>query len=98
MELISINAVKEGQVIARAVTTQNGAVLCPVGFTLSGSIIERLKNAGVESVVVEGGEASGPSAEERIALLKKRFAAVDDAVMLQLKAVIERRLSVMSIE
>ena len=50
MELLNILAVKDGDVVARAITNTNGAVLCPVGFVLSANVIERLKNAGVESV------------------------------------------------
>ena len=95
MELLNISNVKPGQTLARAITNADGAVLCPTGFKLTESAIERLKNAGVDSVVIEGGEDSGPSMEQRIAELRERFEGIDDPIMLQLKATIEKRLSFM---
>lgn len=98
MELVSIVGVKPGQVLARAVTARSGAVLCPAGFRLTESAIEHLKHAGIESVVVEGGESERATAEERIAELNRRFESVDDPIMLQIKATIENRLASMQLE
>lgn len=93
MELVDINAAKPGQVIARAVINQGGAVLCPPGFRLTEAAIERLRGAGVDSIVVEANDARpGAALQERIAQLKKRFQGIDDPVMLQLQATIEKRL------
>ena len=98
MELLNILAVKDGDVVARAITNTNGAVLCPVGFVLSANVIERLKNAGVESVLVEGGASSGPTAQERMDNLTRRFQGVTDPTRLLVKSLLERRLSALNLE
>lgn len=98
MELLNIDALKPGRVLARAVTNDAGAVLCPSGLTLTEALIERLKNAGIEDVVVEGGEEKGPDPAQRIEELNLRFEGVDDPIMLQLKAVMENRLATMQAE
>ena len=98
MQLVSISQVQPGQTIAKAVTNEGGAVLCPPGFTLTESAIARLRNAGVESVIVDQAIAPGPSAEDRIALLNARFRDVDDPILLQIKATIENRLNFMKLD
>jgi hypothetical protein len=98
MELLSINAVRAGQVLARAVANASGATLCPPGFRLTEASIERLRNAGVESVVIEGGEGKVASPQERLAALRRRFQGIDDPILLQIKATIENRLNFMGLE
>lgn len=93
MYLVSIAQLKPGQILAKAVTNASGAVLCPSGYRLTETAIGRLRNAGVESVVVEGGEHGGPTLEERIEALKVRFQGVEDPIMLQIKATVEKRLN-----
>jgi hypothetical protein len=96
MILVSLADVTPGQTLAKAVTNASGAVLCPPGFQLTEAVIQRLKNAGIESVVLEGGiERQGSTVEERLAELELRFQGVNDPIMLQLKATIEKRLTVM---
>lgn len=98
MELISISEVKPGQVIARAVNSPEGAILCPPGFVLTEMAIARLKRNGVESVVLEGGGEHTADLERRLLEIEKRFERVDDAIMLQIKATVEKRLSFMLME
>ena len=93
MYLLNIANVQPGQVIAKAVTTPTGAVLCPAGFRLTETAIDRLRNAGIDAIVVEGTEESGPTLQERLAELSARFEGIDDPIMLQLKATIEKRLN-----
>lgn len=95
MELINISSVRPGQVIAKAVTNTDGAVLCPPGFLLTAAVIERLRSSGVESVVLESAPVGEAGIRERLAQLETRFAGVDDPVLLQVKATIERRLQLM---
>ena len=98
MYLISINDIRPGQVVAKAVTNTKGAVLCPSGFKLTESAITRLKNTGVESIIVEG-EAGGDveqDMEKRLEELARRFESVEDPIMIQLRAAIEKRLRFMS--
>lgn len=90
MELVNAHQLKPGDVIAAPVTNSFGAVLCPMGFTLTASAIERLINAGVESAAIEGGRNAGPSLEERLAQLETRFQGISDPVLLQIKASIEQ--------
>jgi len=98
MELVSITSARAGQLLAKEVTNANGAVLCPRGLQLTESVIERLRNAGVETLLVEGGESHGPTTQDRIEALQRRFAHVDDPILLQIKATIENRLSLMLLE
>ena len=98
MELISISEAKPGQVVARALTSPEGAVLCPPGFVLTEMAIARLKRSGVESIVLEGGGELGVDLERRLTELERRFSGVDDAIMLQIKATVQKRLSLMLVE
>lgn len=98
MELVNISQLRSGQTIARAVTNKGGAVLCPPGFRLTDVAIERLKNAGVESVIVESYEDRERALQERVDALQERFRGIEDPLMLQLKAAIENRLRFMRFE
>jgi len=98
MELVSVAALKIDYVVAEPVTNPSGALLCPSGVRLTETVIERLKTAGVEAVVVEEADNSGPAIEERIAQLNQRFRRVDDPLMLQIKATVESRLKQMCLE
>jgi len=97
MELVTIDQARPGHVVAVAVTNAAGARLCPVGFRLTEAAIERLRNAGVQSVVIEGVLAQGPSVEERLSALERRFQGIDDPILLQLKATIENRLETIAL-
>jgi len=90
MELVNVHQLKPGDVVAAAVTNSLGAVLCPMGFTLTADAIERLINAGVESAAIEGGRSTGLTIEERLAQLEDRFQGISDPVLLQIKASIEQ--------
>jgi len=98
MRRVSIAGAKPKQVLAQAVTTAQGATLCPSGFRLTETAIERLKRAGIESVVIKGSRVKGPTAEVRIAALNRRFDGIDDPIMLQIKATIENRLGFLRVE
>ena len=98
MERINIASAKPRQVLAQAVTTAQGAVLCPSGFRLTETALERLKRAGIESVVIKGSRVKGPAAEARIEALNRRFDGIDDPIMLQIKATIENRLGFLRVE
>lgn len=63
--------------------------MCPAGFVLTDVAIQRLEKSGVETLLVEGGEDSGPTPEERIAELNKRFAGITDPAMLHIKSIVE---------
>ena len=98
MELVSIDQLKAGHVVASAVTNKGGAVLVPPGFKLTEQAIERLRNAGVEGVIVEESRAVRPDLDIRIAGVAKRFEGIDDPIMLQLKATVLRRLNMIKLE
>jgi hypothetical protein len=98
MELVRILSVRPGQVLARDVANTAGAVLCPAGSRLTRAVIERLKTAGIDSVVIEGVDNRGPTPQERLDVLRRRFAGVDDPILLQVKATIENRLQLMCLE
>lgn len=93
MELINIEQVKPGEIVAAPVKNASGAILCPEGYVLTEQAIARMKNAGVESVLVEQSLDNGPEIDARLELLDMRFADVDDAVLLQLKAILVKQLN-----
>lgn len=98
MELVSIERLRPGQTLAKAVTNAGGAILCPPGYRLTETAIGRLRNAGVESVIVESFEDKAPEIQARLTALHDRFQGIDDPIMLQLKAAIENRLNFMKLE
>jgi len=100
VELVAIDELKPGHVVASAVTNRGGAVLVPPGFRLTAQAIERLKNAGVDGVIVEERKQGGASADldARIASLAVRFEGIDDPIMMQLRATISKRLNLIKLE
>lgn len=98
MELLSIDKLKAGHIVASAVTNKGGAVLVPPGFKLTEQAIERLRNAGVEGIIVEETRAARPDLDARIEGVSKRFEGIDDPILLQLKATILRRLNLIKLE
>lgn len=99
MELVTIDQVRPGHIVATAVTMAGGAVLCPMGFTLTAAAIERLRNAGIDAVVIERSLAADNSTlDKRLDLVRERFAGVEDPILLQIKATIEHRLNCMKLE
>lgn len=99
MELVTIDQLRPGHIVATAVTMAGGAVLCPMGFTLTAPAIERLRNAGIEAVVIERPPATDNSAlDRRLEALRERFLGNDDPILLQIKATIEHRLNCMKLE
>jgi hypothetical protein len=98
VELLDIAQLKPGLTVAKAVTNAGGAVLCPPGFQLTETAIERLRNAGVKAVIVEGHEDKAPELKARVDALEARFAGVEDPILLQLKALIANRLNFMQVE
>ena len=92
MRSINVKFLRPGQVLADAVTNASGAVLCPLGFTLTEQAIKRLQNANVTSVGIEGSSKPGIDIDARQAELDKRFAGMTDPVLLGIKAILEKRL------
>ncbi|MBI4556050.1 MAG: hypothetical protein HY706_00575 [Candidatus Hydrogenedentes bacterium] len=95
MELVNITDAKPGQVVAKAITNAEGAILCPAGYRLTEGAIARLKAARIESIVLGVGDDRGLSLEQRVHELRERFQDVDDPIMIQIRATIERRLTFM---
>jgi len=85
-------------VVASAVTNHGGAVLVPPGYKLTEQAIARLKNAGVDGVIVEERKHARPDMDGRIAAVSKRFEGIDDPIMLQLRATILKRLNMIKLE
>lgn len=89
MQLCKISDAAPGMVLARPIRNPEGAVLCPAGLELTDMSIRRLQRTGVETFFVEGGDEIGPTPEERIAELTRRFQGISDPVMLQIKDIVE---------
>ena len=98
MRRINVKFLRPGQVLADAVTNSGGAVLCPMGYTLTDKAIERLKNAGAVSVWIEGDPDAGPDVDKLEAKLNKRFEGIDDPVLLRIKALLQKRFDLLRAE
>ena len=98
MELVGIEQLRPGQTLAKAVTNAGGAILCPPGFRLTEAVIERLKSAGIESVIIENFEDKTPEIQARLLMLQERFQGIEDPILLQIRAAIESRLNFMQLE
>lgn len=92
MRSVNVQFLRPGQVVANAVTNANGAVLCPMGYTLTEQAIGRLKNASVGSVWIEGNSKPTMDIAAREAELERRFAGAGDPVLLGIKTILEKRL------
>lgn len=95
MYLVNIDGVRPGQVLAKAVTNAKGATLCPPGMKLNETTIARLKNMGIDAVIVEGSSEGNASIRKRLDDLGERFKGVDDPLMTQIKAAAEKRLNLL---
>ena len=92
MRNVDVKFLRAGQVLADPVANSSGAVLCPMGYTLTDIAIQRLKNAGVERVTIEGNPYNGPSIEFLSGRLDKRFQGIEDPHLLQIKGLMAKRI------
>ncbi len=92
MRNVNVKFLRPGQIVADAVTNANGAVLCPMGYELTEQAIQRLKNANVVTVCIEGSSKPGFDIEARQASLNKRFAGISDPYLLGIKSILQKRL------
>lgn len=90
MVIIDIASAEAGQVLARAVTTPEGVTLCPAGFRLTEGAIQRLKNAGIDSVSIEKSDDRREDVEARLAEMEQRFKHITDPVLLRIRELVER--------
>lgn len=97
MELVNIDQLRPGFVVASAVTNCGGATLVPMGYQLTPQSIERLANAGVSSVVVEAVFNPTEGVDRRLDALDRRFSGTDDPLLLQIKAAVAKRLQFMKL-
>lgn len=59
MQRIALTQAKPGMVLAQAVCRQDGPILAGAGLPLSDGVIDRIRQAGVGSVWVEGNPLGG---------------------------------------
>ena len=98
MRSVNVKFLRPGQVIADVVKNANGAVLCPIGYTLTEQAIQRLKNADVTAVYIEGSSTPNIDIEARLTDLESRFASVDDPILLEIKSLLETRYNLLKEE
>lgn len=91
MRNVNVQFLRAGQVVADAVMNANGAVLCPIGYKLTDQAIQRLKNANVTTVCIEGRGPAALDVEARLSDLESRFAGVEDPVLLKIKGLLVSR-------
>ena len=92
MRSVDVKFLRPGQIVADVVKNASGAVLCPIGFTLTDQAIRGLKNARVATVWIEGSSKPHVDIEARCAALNARFAGIEDPVLLAIKSILEDRI------
>lgn len=97
MELVNIDELRPGFVVASAVTNDGGAILVPRGCELTSQVIARLVNAGVTAVVVEAVFNPTEGIDRRLEALEERYTGVEDPLLLQIKAAAHQRLQFMKL-
>jgi len=94
--LVTVDALKPGDIVGAAVLNAAGATLVSAGTALSFSAIKSLKLAGISSVVLQRGEAEVRACrtlyQRRLGNLHVRFAGTDDPVLLRFKVLIQDHL------
>ncbi len=95
MRSVNVRFLRPGQVLADAITNSSGAVLCPLGYTLTEVAIERLKNGNVGSVWIEGDPDAGPDVDALDAKLSKRFKGVTNPSLLRIKSLFQKRVDLL---
>jgi len=99
MQNIPISLAAAGMVVAREIKTAGdaaGRMLCGKGVQLTDSLISRLRQLGIESVVVEGhpvkmeGEAT---LAQMLEALDRRFSRLtNDPLMMKIKLIYRKHL------
>ena len=54
MQKVPLSLAKSGMILEKPVTRENGMTLVGAGTELTESLLQRLENMGIESIVVEG--------------------------------------------
>lgn len=98
MRLLSIDRVVEGMTVAKPVVHDSRWILLAPGVSLTGRMIERLKDQGIGQVWVEAegpdeGRLSADAARQMELALERRFAHVQhDPLMQQIQAIVRKRI------
>ncbi len=84
MQRIPINLAQSGMVLAKDVVraeNPNGPAICGKGVQLTDSLIERLRNMGIQSITVQGHPVwmdGDKTLDELLVDLERRFSRVAD--------------------
>jgi hypothetical protein len=99
MQTISISLAASGMVLAGEIRSShepNARVLCGKGVTLTESLINRLRQMGIESVSVEGHPVKMEGEQtvgDMLAALDERFSRVaHDPLMMRIKEIYKRQI------
>ena len=99
MKSTPMDQVRAGDVVAEDLRNDAGGILIGAQTTLTEIHLQRLKTADVATVMVAEAENAAsttqPLVEQRIEALNRRFAAVEDPLLLQLRDLATRRLQSM---
>jgi hypothetical protein len=90
MPKISIEKAEPGQTLSRPAVTRTGMVMMQPGTQLTAAIIDRLKNLGIDSVIVEGASRiPDKPLDVMLRELDERFQGNEhDSWMMELKAIV----------
>ena len=79
MPRLTPDNLQPGMILSKPVTNANGVVMLAEGTELTASLIDKIDGMDIEAVFVKGAAQSGPSLEEMMAELDKRFRKVEKA-------------------
>lgn len=82
-----------GMKLAKPVTNESGMVLLKEGTELTDSLIDKLRNMGVDAVYIKGTSRPALPMEEMLSLLDKRFIRAEgDSNMAIIKKVVREHI------
>ena len=92
---VPIDQAQPGMILAKGVFRPDGPLLCPADKPLTETLIDRFRQAGVQSVHVRAGGEAAEADRARIAAdIEARFAlTAGDPVLERLKEAVLRRLA-----
>jgi hypothetical protein len=93
VQRIPLSELKDGMVVAKAITNESGMVLLSEGTTLTNSLIVRLGRMDLSHIFIEGASSSDKSKVELLSELDHRFKKTGkEPYMDVIKGVIKARI------
>jgi len=79
MPRLTIDTLQPGMILSKPVTNANGVVMLAEGTELTASLIDKIDGMDIDAVFVKGASGSGPTIEQLLEELDRRFRKVEKA-------------------